>query len=208
MPRSLLGKALIISLLGPSGLSLWTVRTFVGHQYMQNKSKVRSHLFTIGEDQRIFSRRLSNERHRSWQKFSDWIGWWYRGEKWKARKSVDDEQRLLLKNNWVNKFLSFYFLLDASISPRPPPPPDYEKQSKQGRSYSLRSTSSSSITSLGSNGANVRISLAPLSSDSEASTQMVAIEAQLKRAALVEAAGMRKKKIKLFLSKYCGIHSG
>ena len=58
------------------------------------------------------------------------------------------------------------------------------------------------------NGPNIRISLAPLSSDSEASRQMAAIEAQLKRAALVEAAGMRKKKIKLFLSKYCGIQSG
>ncbi len=93
--------------------------------------------------------------------------------------------------------LSFHFLLDASISS-----PDYDKQSKHPLSLSSRSTSSSSVRSLDSNDANLRINVAPITPDTEATKQTAVIEGQLKTAALVEASKLRTKKIKLFLAKY------
>ncbi|CAF3334251.1 unnamed protein product [Rotaria socialis] len=61
----------------------------------------------------------------------------------------------------------------------------------------------SSVRSLDSNNANLRISVAPITPDTEASKQTAAMERQLKTTALVEASKMRTKKIKLFLATYC-----
>ena len=96
-------------------------------------------------------------------------------------------------------YLSLHFLfLDASIFPS-----EKDKQSKPPHSLGSRSTSSSSIKSSDVQGANIRISVASMSTDSETSKKASAIERGLQRAALVEAALLRTKKVTLFFAKYC-----
>ena len=59
------------------------------------------------------------------------------------------------------------------------------------------------MKSRGSSTSLVHIHTAPVVPESESAKQNTAISRVLKKQAVVEAAGMRDKKIKYFLSKYC-----